>query len=204
MRIKILSYFIIALVLISVLFSCKSAEQISEKHLVISLKHDTAHVVKRVRALAPCITGGTTSDSTDYKLWQDAYDSLYNQMIELQEKPPVFPDTIRIVEEKLCPNLNDDLNYYKVLAASRKDQIGQLNNSIKNLKPIHDTTKVKDSADVIVLNDQLKDTQKKLTSAARKADHYFIWAVASTIGFLLAIIAAILLFKFKKTPNGSS
>ncbi len=144
------------LLLIITLAQCKTAQELIEK----GDKKDSSILPKIARTKYPCITTATKTDSTEFNKWKDRFDSvLNNQPIDFI---PVVSDTVRIKDSANCPDQLTVLNYYKKETGKLKNPIGQLNQLIADVKPIHDTAFIEDSAKLKLMAIQIAEGNKAI------------------------------------------
>lgn len=147
---KKLFYMILFGILIMCFSKCKTAAELTDK----ALSKDSATVIKKVRDIAPCVSGVIRiTDSADYKKWQKALAQTVNFYDSLLDN--VEP---QLVVQK---DLSDSMKVIVLTAnvQSLSKTIGILQQQAKNVKPlvqrppaIHDTIPVKDMADVWLAN----------------------------------------------------
>lgn len=135
-------------ILISIFASCKSSKELANKFYDKAKDKDLPTVAERTREDFPCIVTSTKSDSTQYKAYKNKFDSINALYAAQQSLPPLTPDTVRLKDSANCPSLLTEKNYWKKEVSKKDQQIKDLNEQISNIKPIHDTARVEDSAKI--------------------------------------------------------
>lgn len=166
------------LLLLSCLFSCRTPQQISKKHLDKALSKDRAFVLDTLRKVSPCVVvKKDTVTNTEYKTNTDTL-------------------TTERTVTVLCP----DSAGVKVIRTVKYNDVTYLRTD--SIFIIHNiNTRIRDMADSLYAVEVFKKKDAEIKKQSGRREWWFHFSIISTILLLLSVIVNVLQSKRKIITN---
>lgn len=193
---------IVVAAMLLLLYSCKSAKEISVKYTYKALRADSVEPVRIISGLHPCVDGKVIpGDTTAQQEYFRIIDSLVNAYVPGETK--YVHDTTETHEEK-CIDLVRDYNNLVDEYDAQAKYIYNLQNKVKVKPPVvHDTIPVLDTKKLFIAEKEIDRLDKTVTQQKDKIaslKHTKLVLIGIII-LLLLLIAAGLYFRGRRKLN---
>lgn len=157
----------------------------AEKQLDKANKEYPFLVAEKLSNWYPCKEVEIKTDSSAYKKWMAALDSILN--LNKGEDTLFVTDTIEVISQECTAYKN------KIIAISSqlekaKQTINLIRNKVINPPAIHDTIIKLDSAQIVILSDKLKQSEAEKEKQQKKHDFWFKFGISFLIAFFISLI----------------